>query len=158
MSETPTNGKRRTFLWGAMVASLAAAYGTLTSYAVSFIFPRRREGPPQRLFIGFARELDTGDSKSVPLPSGDQLIVSNTGNVDAVTGSPFSGFSNQCPHLGCKVHWEAGNQRFVCPCHQGVFTPDGVAVEGPPAKANQKLRAYAIELDGDSMYAVVEDA
>ncbi len=158
MSENETQRKRRAFLWTGMFAALAAAYGTLTSYALGFIFPRRREGPPQRLFIGFTHEIDIGASKSVPLPSGDQLIVSNTGSIDPATGSPFIGFSNQCPHLGCKVHWEAGNQRFLCPCHQGVFRADGVALEGPPAQAHQRLRAYSIELDGDSMYAVVEDA
>jgi len=158
MSETVPSRKRRRFLWGAMSASLAAVYGTLTSYAVEFVFPRRPEGPPRRLFIGFVRELGVGASKSVRLPSGDQLILSNTGKIDPVTGSPFIGFSNQCPHLGCKVHWEAGNERFVCPCHGGMFRPDGVAFAGPPAQANQKLRAYRIELDGDSMYALVEEA
>jgi len=38
-----------------------------------------------------------------------------------------------------------------------VFNPTGIAVSGPPAQANQKLRAYTIELNGNSMYAVVEE-
>jgi cytochrome b6-f complex iron-sulfur subunit len=157
MSETSTTFKRRRLLWSTMFAGLAASFGTLTSYALAFIFPRRPEGPPKRLFIGFARELAIGASKSAPLPSGDQLIVSNTGKIDPAAGSPFIGFSNQCPHLGCKVHWESGNQRFVCPCHGGMFRPDGIAYEGPPAQAGQKLRAYPIQLEGDSMYAVLEE-
>ena len=84
--------------------------------------------------------------------------MSNTGNIDPESGSTFIGFSNQCPHLGCKVHWEAKERHFLCPCHQGIFDPTGVATAGPPAQANQTLRAYPIETDGNSMYAVLEDA
>jgi len=140
-----------------MIGALTAAYGFITAAAVSFTFPRRASGPAQRIFIGFTHELGIGESKSVLLPSGDQLIVSNTGSLDPGSGSAIIGFSNQCPHLGCKVHWESQEQRFFCPCHQGVFNPTGIAVSGPPAQANQKLRAYTIELNGNSMYAVVEE-
>ena len=148
---------RRVFLWTAMIGALTAAYGFITAVAVSFTFPRRASAPAQRIFIGFTHELGIGESKSVPLPSGDQLIVSNTGSINADSGSAIIGFSNQCPHLGCKVQWEPQEQRFFCPCHQGVFDPTGVATAGPPAQANQKLRAYPIELNGNSMYAVVEE-
>ena len=157
-AEQVSSAPRRRFLWVAVVGTLTAAYGFITALAVSFTFPRRRSGALQRIFIGFTHDLGIGESKSVPLPSGDQLIVSNTGSVHPESGSTFIGFSNQCPHLGCKVHWEAQEQRFFCPCHQGVFNPVGVAVAGPPAQANQKLRAYPIELDGNAMYVVLEDA
>jgi len=156
-SEQIWSGPRRRFLWTAVVGTLTAAYGFLTALAVSFTFPRRRTGPAQRIFIGFTHELEIGESRSVALPSGDQLIVSNTGSIDPESGSTFIGFSNQCPHLGCKVHWEAQARHFLCPCHQGVFDPTGVAVEGPPAQANQKLRGYPIQIEGKSMYAVLED-
>lgn len=149
---------RRRFLWAAVIGALTASYGFITAVAVSFTFPRQRTGAAQRIFIGFTHELGIGESKSMPLPSGDQLIVSNTGNVNAESGSTIIGFSNQCPHLGCKVHWESQAQRFFCPCHQGVFNPTGVAISGPPAQANQKLRAYPIEVNGNSMYAVVEES
>lgn len=150
--------RRRAWLWGGMLASLAAAYGTLTSFALGFIFPRQAGGRSQRIFIGFTKDLDIGASKSLTLPSGDQMIVSNTGRINAETGSTYLGFSNRCPHLGCRVHFESQQQRFVCPCHQGIFDADGVAVSGPPAQAKQKLKPYPIELDGASMYAVVEEA
>lgn len=149
---------RRKLLVGGLLASLAAAYGTITTFALQFIFPKREPGLRQLIFIGFAREIEPGESKAVPLPSGDQLLVSNTGSIHPATGIPYIGFSNQCPHLGCKVHWESQNRRFVCPCHQGVFTPDGVAIAGPPAQANQKLRSYPIEIKGDALYVVVEEA
>lgn len=140
------------------MASLAAVYGTIATFALGFIFPRRREQPAQRIFIGFADDIGAGESKSLTLPSGDQMIVSNTGEIDADSGLPFLGFSNRCPHLGCRVHWNGKDRQFVCPCHQGVFGPSGMAVSGPPADAAQSLKPYRIEVDGKSMYAVVEDA
>lgn len=148
---------RRKALLGAFVGSLAAAYGVISTFALQFIFPARASTPPQRIFIGFAHEVGAGESKSMPLPSGDQLIVSNTGRINPETGSPYIGVSNQCPHLGCKVHWQGKEQRFLCPCHQGVFTSAGVATEGPPAAANQKLRSYPIALDGQSLYVLIDE-
>ncbi len=37
-------------------------------------------------------------------------------------------FSAVCPHLGCTVNHDPEKQRFVCPCHAGVFTLDGEPV------------------------------
>ena len=95
---------RRKWLLAAMVVSLAAAYGTLTTFALRFIFPERLAGPPQRVFLGFTHELGVGESRAVRLPSGDQLLLSNSGQINPDSGSVFLAFSNRCPHLGCKVH------------------------------------------------------
>ena len=88
------------------------------------------------------------------MPSGDELLLSNTGQVNPETGSEFLAFSNRCPHLGCKVHWEARENRFYCPCHQGAFDPSGRGVSGPPADAGQSLKPYTLEIDDQSIYVV----
>lgn len=44
-----------------------------------------------------------------------------------------------CPHLGCSVSWQKGQDEFVCPCHGGRFAPDGKHVFGPPPRAMDKL-------------------
>jgi cytochrome b6-f complex iron-sulfur subunit len=44
-----------------------------------------------------------------------------------------------CPHLGCIVQWEADRQDFLCPCHAGYFTADGVVISGPPPRALAKI-------------------
>ncbi len=147
---------RRKWLLAAMLASLAAAYGTLTSFALRFIFPERITGPPQRVFLGFTHDLAAGESRAVPLPSGDQLLLSNSGQIDADTGNVFLAFSNRCPHLGCKVHWESQENRFYCPCHQGVFDPAGRATSGPPADSGKNLKPYRLEIRGKSIYVLLE--
>jgi menaquinol-cytochrome c reductase iron-sulfur subunit len=44
-----------------------------------------------------------------------------------------------CPHLGCSVSWQAGNDKFVCPCHGGEFKADGQHTFGPPPRAMDQL-------------------
>jgi len=44
-----------------------------------------------------------------------------------------------CPHLGCSVSWQAGNDKFVCPCHGGEFKADGQHIFGPPPRAMDQL-------------------
>ena len=34
-------------------------------------------------------------------------------------------WSTVCPHLGCRIDWEAGRDAFFCPCHASVFAADG---------------------------------
>lgn len=148
---------RRGFLLGGFLAALAAAYGVFATYALQFVFPERKGSRRSRIFIGFQTDVSPGDSKAVNMPSGDQLLISNTGSINPSTGNTFVAFSNSCPHLGCKVHWEARDEQFFCPCHQGVFDRNGVAVSGPPAQSRSNLKPYDIEVEGNSIYAIVEE-
>ena len=44
-------------------------------------------------------------------------------------------FSNQCTHLGCPLHWIPARQKFMCPCHGGMFNILGKVVGGPPPRS-----------------------
>ncbi len=46
-----------------------------------------------------------------------------------------------CPHLGCSVPWIDSKAQFICPCHGGVFAPDGSRVAGPPPRAMDSLES-----------------
>ncbi len=62
-------------------------------------------------------------------------------------GDDFTVFSLTCTHLGCSVRWDAGTQRFRCPCHGGVYDADGQVESGPP---QHPLPQYAATVrDGD---------
>ncbi len=49
--------------------------------------------------------------------------------------------SSVCTHLGCSVPWRAERNQFVCPCHIGVFAPDGKLVGGPPPRDMDRLES-----------------
>ena len=42
--------------------------------------------------------------------------------------------TNRCAHLGCPVRWVPAAERFICPCHGGVYDLQGVRVAGPPPR------------------------
>jgi menaquinol-cytochrome c reductase iron-sulfur subunit len=42
--------------------------------------------------------------------------------------------SNRCMHLGCPVRYIPAAQRFVCPCHGGVYDFRGARTGGPPVR------------------------
>lgn len=44
-------------------------------------------------------------------------------------------FSQKCTHLGCVVFYEASEQRWHCPCHEGNFAVrTGEVLSGPPVR------------------------
>jgi Rieske Fe-S protein len=42
--------------------------------------------------------------------------------------------SSRCAHLGCPVRWVDAAQRFICPCHGGVYNLRGQVAGGPPVR------------------------
>jgi Rieske Fe-S protein len=42
--------------------------------------------------------------------------------------------SSRCMHVGCPVRWTPAAQRFICPCHGGVFNLRGMVTGGPPVR------------------------
>ncbi len=42
--------------------------------------------------------------------------------------------SSRCAHLGCPVRWVDAAERFICPCHGGVYDLLGRPVGGPPVR------------------------
>ena len=58
-------------------------------------------------------------------------------------------YSPQCTHLGCGYHWEEGQQHFLCPCHESVFSKDGAVVSGV---APRPLDRFATKIEGDRLW------
>ena len=46
----------------------------------------------------------------------------------------FIAISTRCMHLGCPVRFIEASQRFVCPCHGGVYEFTGKVAGGPPVR------------------------
>jgi menaquinol-cytochrome c reductase iron-sulfur subunit len=42
--------------------------------------------------------------------------------------------STRCAHVGCPVSYVAASERFICPCHGGVYDFRGIRVSGPPPR------------------------
>ena len=46
----------------------------------------------------------------------------------------YVAISTRCMHLGCPVRFIEASQRFVCPCHGGVYEFTGKVAGGPPVR------------------------
>ena len=46
----------------------------------------------------------------------------------------FIAISSRCMHLGCPVRFVSASERFICPCHGGVYDFQGKVSGGPPVR------------------------
>lgn len=151
--------ERREFLTRAsrvaMGAGLVAGYGTFGAIATRYLYPARPSTGSWQFLVEVGR-MAVGESLRYRAPAGETVsVMRQAANGDA---DDFIALSSTCPHLGCQVHWEQQNQRFFCPCHNGVFDPSGVGVSGPPGDAGQSLPRYPLRVEGDLVYIRVSTA
>ncbi len=62
-------------------------------------------------------------------------------------GTSYIAISNRCAHLGCPVRWVDAAERFICPCHGGVYDLLGRRVGGPPVRP---LDRFYTRVNGNS--------
>lgn len=67
------------------------------------------------------------------LPGEGAILGRGPGQVAVCRGADgaLCAVSARCPHMGCTVAWNAGEQSWDCPCHGSRFAPDGSLLEGP---------------------------
>ncbi len=135
-----------------MAAGLAGGYGAFGAVAGRFLYPA---APEARSWVFVAEEasFSLGDSILFRGPSGERISVTRQErNGDA---NDFIALSSTCPHLGCQVYWEAQNDHFFCPCHNGTFDAQGVGTGGPPGDAGQTLPRYDLKIDNGMLFISV---
>jgi menaquinol-cytochrome c reductase iron-sulfur subunit len=68
--------------------------------------------------------------------AGKSTVYVRKGNPDlpGESASEFIAISTRCVHLGCPVRWIVASERFVCPCHGGVYDFQGKVAGGPPVR------------------------
>jgi len=149
-SENPAELGRRKFLaraCGILGASLAVVIASpLVASLVGTIyrrskllfsktpgFPGAPEGQPIKLTF-------------TELTTDAYLRTETSEEVWVVKHSPAEAtvFSSICPHLGCGYTWHAGMEKFICPCHNSVFSITGKVESGPSPRPLDTL-AHKIE-------------
>ncbi|MCA9236970.1 MAG: ubiquinol-cytochrome c reductase iron-sulfur subunit [Planctomycetales bacterium] len=153
-SSADDGASRRSLLASALMAGgLAGGYGTFFAMAGRYFY---RPGTNDAwLFVTSADSVPPGQSIPFESPSGLRVTVTREADADVTkpsTAEQFLALSSVCPHLGCQVHWEPHNNRYFCPCHNGVFDPSGKAIEGPPAADGQNLFQYPLKIETGSLY------
>src|SRR5687768_17274731 len=58
-------------------------------------------------------------------------------DIDTETSDEYNkvvAISTRCMHLGCPVRYVPASERFICPCHGGVYDFRGAVAGGPPVR------------------------
>jgi len=82
------------------------------------------------------------DIKAIDVPEGGAKYFEYNGSSAVLIrkkGGDLIALSAVCTHLGCIVQWQKENEKFLCPCHAGLYTADGTVVSGPPPKPLARL-------------------
>jgi menaquinol-cytochrome c reductase iron-sulfur subunit len=54
----------------------------------------------------------------------------------------YIALSSRCMHLGCPVRYVQAAERFICPCHGGVYNFRGEVAGGPPVRPLDRFYTY----------------
>ena len=127
--------------------AFGAAHGLWAAAAARFMMPNVLAEPPSRFKVGFP-----GDYP----PDRVETKFKERYGVWVVHGAyrgrrQIYALRSVCTHLGCITIWQAGEQRFKCPCHGSGFYSDGINFEGP---APRPLERYAIRLADEGQLEV----
>lgn len=132
---------RRKFLSGiiGVVASAVAALVGLPAIGYLISPGIKKQNTDQWLTLGPLATLQPGVPTGFPFSRRivDGWVESTqTGVAYAITedGQNVKVFSNVCTHLSCRVTWDAAQNGFFCPCHDGLFGVQGEVVKGPPPR------------------------
>jgi menaquinol-cytochrome c reductase iron-sulfur subunit len=88
-------------------------------------------------------ELADGETKYVTfemlVEDGYMRTVRNASVYLHRKGRKIVAYDPTCPHLGCHVEFRSARNRYICPCHGGVFDSEGERISGPPPRGLTKV-------------------
>jgi Rieske Fe-S protein len=138
---------RRRFMTGTANVAGAVAAGAFTLPALGFALgPIFKTNPHHWENAGAVG--DFSDNNYVPVvitltpgigEAGKTTVYVRKYNAEIDTdrydqSTPYIAISTRCAHLGCPVRWVDAAERFICPCHGGVYDLLGRRVGGPPVR------------------------
>jgi menaquinol-cytochrome c reductase iron-sulfur subunit len=144
--EGETITRRRFMVGGANVAGAVAA-GAFTLPALGFAIGPIFKSNPHR-WVAAGPVGDFPDNNYVPVvitltpgigEAGKTTVYVRKFNPEIDTdpydrNTPYIAISSRCAHVGCPVRWVDASERFICPCHGGVYDLLGRRVGGPPVR------------------------
>lgn len=145
MTVVNDNVSRRRFLGNAfMTLGVGLGFGTAIVRAGQFLIPKEKEKKAGEVLIATVSDIP----EKAPLPveiAGNKALLLKT-------NEGFVAFSRKCTDLGCLVSWDSNRERFVCPCHQGVYDKNGKNISGPPPRP---LDRFDVVQKGEMLYVKV---
>lgn len=131
---------RRSFLRTAMWGSAGLVLLEIALAGLALFWPRKVEGFGAVIFAGRLEDFPVG---SVTRVRDGRFYISR------LSESELIALYWRCPHLGCTVPFETGENLFVCPCHGSVYEATGQNIAGP---APRPMDYMSVEVQGGDVY------
>jgi Rieske Fe-S protein len=141
--EGETMTRRMLFSGGAMAAGgiAGAAIGLpAIGFAIGPVFQEEKItyqnlGPPSDFVADAYRPVTTTLVPGIGETGKTTVYIRKTNpELPGEVAGGFIAISTRCAHAGCPVRWVNDAQRFVCPCHGGVYDFQGKVTGGPPVR------------------------
>jgi menaquinol-cytochrome c reductase iron-sulfur subunit len=135
--DTPQQQGRRKLLSAAVAVLASFIGGAIAVPAIGHIIsPALKSDTKPLLSLGAVDDFTVGEPRRV-----DYVYFRSDGWIEERTSgsawvlrtdaAEFAVFDPRCTHLGCPYGWNPDSQQFICPCHNGIFAPDGSVISGP---------------------------
>ncbi|CAM9946994.1 unnamed protein product, partial [Choristocarpus tenellus] len=105
---------------------------------LSFFMPPGGGKKMSRTFAkdGLGRTIQTKEFISTHFPGSRELVEGLDGDptyLIVMEEGNIKDFSLNaiCTHLGCVVPWVPAENKFICPCHNSHYNPEGAVLRGP---------------------------
>jgi Rieske Fe-S protein len=133
---------RKTFLVWIAAASLGTSALLMGATVVQTVMPPSRsiDGKTKVGKVPVARVADLKTGVPVLAEYGDDAVY-----VVRLGRDSFRVFDAACPHVGCRLQFDSGTNRYLCPCHSSAFARDGRRLSGP---ALRDMVSATFEIDG----------
>jgi Rieske Fe-S protein len=154
---TPAEVSRRKWLRtviGGIVGVISSVVGVVVAGTV--LSPAFAKQSETWVSAGPLRDLEDGVPTPVTL-----RVARQDGYAEAVdqqvvflvkSDAGIRAMSSTCTHLGCHVSYDATTKLLRCPCHGGVFAPEGRVVAGPPPRP---LTELPTRIDGAKVFVQI---
>ncbi len=150
--ENPPSVPRRSFLAGLLAAGSAGVGLLLAVPVVRFVLHPVLAKTTEKSWseVGSVSEFQSSAAPVKKLVKIEQLdgwrrtVLEKPVYVVKDSSGQLIVLSAVCTHLGCTVPWAEDQNKFICPCHKGMFSLEGKLLGGPPPR-NMDLLPMRIE-------------
>jgi menaquinol-cytochrome c reductase iron-sulfur subunit len=138
---------RRRFMEGTALAVGGVASAAFALPALGFALGPIFEDPSREIWQPVGPEGEFNPNTYVPRVINVEATVGEAGKTTVYLrrfnpkrdskrneDQPYVAISTRCAHLGCPVRYIQASQRFICPCHGGVYDFEGKVFGGPPVR------------------------
>ena len=140
---------RRRLMEGTALAAGGIATMAFTLPGLGFAFGPLFEDTLPTVWQDVGPEVDFNDETYTPRVMNIDAAIGDAGKttvyvrkfnrgqdkvIEGESIQPYVAISTRCAHLGCPVRYIQASQKFLCPCHGGVYGFQGEVQGGPPVR------------------------